>query len=262
MDLALSIAKSGLEAQHKNIEIISNNLANASTPSYKKSHAVFEDLPYEVLQQPGSPTSQETNTSTGVLVGTGSKLIGNIKVYTDGSQIQTGRDKDIAISGRGFLQVQLPNGGGYAYTRAGSLSTDDQGQLTLPNGYVVQPPITIPPSITSLSISQDGIVSVTTADSTDSQQVGQLQLADFVNPDGLQPIGNNLYLETTSSGTATLNNPDNNGLGKIIQNSLEGSNVNVVEEMVNLIEAQRAFEITSKAVSAVDSMMETLTRTT
>jgi fagellar hook-basal body proteins len=158
------------------------------------------------------------------------------------------------------LQVELPNGGGFAYTRAGSLTTNDQGQLTLPSGYIVQPPITLPQGYQNLTISKDGVVSATTENSTTSQQLGQIQLADFINPDGLQPIGENLYLETTSSGTATLNNPAANGMGSIYQNFIEGSNVNVVEEMVNLIEAQRSFEVTSKAVSAVDNMMQYLSR--
>jgi flagellar basal-body rod protein FlgG len=262
MDLALAIAKSGLEAQHKNLEIISNNLANASTPSYKKSRAVFEDLPYDVITQPGSPTSQETNTTSGFVMGTGTKLVGNMKIYSDGPQTYTGRPFDVAISGSGFLQVQLPNGGGFAYTRAGSLTINEQGQLTLPNGYVVQPPITLPEGYQSLTISEDGLVSVIMNNQPNATQLGQLQLANFINPDGLQPIGNNLYLETTSSGTVTLENPDQNGIGSIIQNAIEGSNVNVVEEMVNLIEAQRAFEVTSKAVSAVDNMMQYLSRET
>lgn len=260
MDLALAIAQSGLEAQHKNIEIISNNLANADTPAYKKSRAEFADLPYQVLTQPGAPTSQETNTPGGLVLGTGTKLTGNTKVYTDGSQTITGRPLDVAISGRGFLQVQLPNGGGVAYTRAGHLTANQQGQITLPNGYIVQPAITLPAGYQSVSIAEDGIITVTVTGSSTAQQVGQLQLADFINPDGLQPMGGNLYLETTSSGTVTLGNPDANGFGKLVQNSLEGSNVNVVEEMVNLIEAQRTFEVTSKAVSAVDSMMDYLSR--
>ena len=262
MDLALAIAKSGLEAQHKNIEVISNNLANASTNGYKKSRAVFEDLPYDTVKQPGSATTQDTDSPTGLVMGTGTKLIGNMKVFLDGPPIQTGRPFDVAINGRGFIQVQMPNGGGFAYTRAGSLSPNSQGQLTLPNGYVVQPPITLPQGYQNFTISQDGIVTVTTGTSSIPQQLGQLQLADFPNIDGLQPIGGNLYLETNSSGTAILGNPANNGLGSLTQNAIEGSNVNVVEEMVNLIEAQRCFEITSKSVSAVDEMMQYLSKGT
>lgn len=260
MDLALSIAKSGLEAQHDNIEIISNNLANSGTTGYKKSRAEFQDLPYQVITPPGSPSSQQTNVSSGLVLGTGTKVVGNTKVYSDGGIIPDSNPKHIAIQGRGFLQVQLPNGGGFAYTRDGNLQTNQQGQLTLANGFVIQPPITLTQGWTNLSIGQDGTVSVALPGSPTAQQVGQIQLADFINPDGLQPIGQNLYLESSASGAATVGQPDNNGLGMIVQNALEGSNVNVVEEMVNLIEAQRSFEVTSKAVSAVDSMMDYLER--
>lgn len=260
MDLALSIARSGLEAQHTNLEIISNNLANASTIGYKKSRAVFEDLPYEVVQQPGTPTTQQTMTSAGIVMGTGSRLVENIKLYIDGPQTLTGRPYDIAISGRGFFQVEIPNGGGFAYTRAGSFTLNEQGQLIMPNGYILQPPITLPQGYQDFTVAQDGTVTVTTGTSNIPQQIGQIQLTDFPNYDGLQPIGQNLYLETQSSGAAILGIPTNNGLGMLTQNFIEGSNVNVVEEMVNLIEAQRAFEITSKSVSAVDQMMQYLSR--
>ena len=261
MDLALSIAKSGMEAQHKNLEIISNNLANANTPSFKKSRAEYQDLPYEIQQLPGSPTSQDTNTPAGFMLGTGTKIVGNSKIYSDGELTETKRDKDIAIHGRGFFQVQLPNGGGFAYTRDGSFQANETGELTTSNGYVLQPPITLPQGYTSLQISQDGMVNVTSSTGVQTQ-VGQIQLADFLNPDGLQPLGGNLYLATTSSGTETLGNPGSAGYGDLYQNMIEGSNVNVVEEMVNLIEAQRAFEVTSKAVSSIDSMMEKLDQVT
>lgn len=262
MDLALAIAKTGLEAQHQNLEIISNNLANANTPAYKKSRASFQDLPYQVVQQPGAPTTAETNSPTGKLVGTGSTVIGNPKSFKDGDPVATGRPLDIQITGRGFIQVQLPNGGGTAYTRAGSLQVNETGQVTDSNGYVLQPAITIPQNVMQVFISTDGIITGAVPGSTTAQQIGQLQLADFINQGGLQPIGNNLYLQTTASGTATLGSPKQNGLGSITQGYLEGSNVNVVEEMVDLIEAQRAFEVTSKAVSAVDNMMQNLTRQT
>ena len=265
MDLALSIAQSGLEAQHKNLEIISNNLANANTPAFKKSRAEFEDLPYIMQRQPGVQTTQETKSPNGLLMGTGTRLVGNSKVYTDGAPQQTGRSLDLAIQGRGFFQVQQPNGGGFAYTRAGHFVVNDQAQITMPNGYVLQPPVTLPPQYTSLDISADGIVQVTVPGNSTPQQLAQLQLADFVNPDGLQPIGQNLYLSTVSSGTEILGSPtagpgSSTGYGSLNQGFIEGSNVNVVEEMVNLIEAQRAFEVTSKAVSSVDTMMDDLNR--
>lgn len=262
MDLALAIAKSGLEAQHENLEIISNNLANAGTTSFKKSRASFEDLPYDVIKQAGSPTSQETNSPGGLVMGTGTKLVGNSKIFKDGDPVATGRDLDVAIKGRGFLQVQLPNGGGFAYSRAGALQRNETGQVVDEHGYVVQPAISIPAGTTNLGISPNGIVTALLPGASTISQIGQMQLADFMNPDGLQPVGGNLYQETISSGTAILGTPQANGLGELQQKALEGSNVNVVEEMVNLIEAQRGFEVTSKAVSAVDSMMQTLSRQT
>lgn len=261
MDLALMIAKSGLDAHHTSIEVISNNLANANTVGFKKNRAEFEELPYEVVTQPGSPTTDATNNPTGLVIGTGAKMANNSKIFTDGALMQTGKDLDIAIQGRGFLQVQLPNND-VAYTRAGSLRVNEEGTLTLPNGYPVQPPITIPPEAVKISISQDGYVNVIAGSSSTEQQVGQLQLSDFINPDGLEPIGENLYMQTTASGNATTGAPAQQGFGLIQQGALEGSNVNVVEEMVNLIEAQRAFEVTSKAVSAVDNMMQYLNQAT
>ncbi len=262
MDLALTIAKSGLEAQHENIEIISNNLANANTTAYKRSRATFEDLPYAIIKQPGSPTSQDVNSPAGLVMGTGTRLVGNNKVYQDGAPVVTNKWSDIRIAGRGFLQVQLPNGGSFAYTRAGSLQRNDSGQLVDTNGYIVQPPITIPEGAQEINISEDGLVNAKLPGAATATQIGQIQLADFLNPDGLQPIGQNLYLETVTSGSPLLGVPENTGFGSIAQGQLEGSNVNVVEEMVNLIEAQRAFEVTSKAVSAVDNMMQNLTRQT
>lgn len=259
MDMALLIAKSGLDAHHKNIEVISNNLANANTTAFKRNRAEFEDLPYEVITQAGTPVSQDTNSPGGLVVGTGTKLANNKKIFTDGSMIQTDNSLDVAIRGRGFLKVQLPNGN-FAFTRDGNLQVNDQGQITLSNGFIVQPPITIPQGTNQISISNDGIVSASSTDNPTPQQIGQIQLSDFVNTDGLQPTGDNLYIATIASGNELIGNPMDNGLGSINQGSLEGSNVNVVEEMVNLIEAQRAFEVTSKAVSAVDNMLQNLSR--
>lgn len=262
MDMALMIAKSGLDAHHKNIEVISNNLANANTTGFKKNRPEFEDLPYEVYRQAGTPISQTTDSATGLVIGTGTKLANNKKIFTEGSPVQTDNPLDLQIKGRGFLKVQLANGTDYGYTRAGALQVNAQGQIVMPTGYVVQPPITIPAGSQHISISTDGIVSATPPDSAEEQQIGQLQLSDFVNPDGLQPIGENLFIATTASGNATDGTPMSNGLGTINQGFLETSNVNVVEEMVNLIEAQRAFEVTSKAVSAVDNMLQQLSRET
>lgn len=262
MDLALMIAKSGLDAHHKSIEVISNNLANANTPAFKRNRAEFSDLPYQVISQPGSIVSNSITNPTGVVIGTGAKMSNNSKMFSDGALIQTDKQLDIAIQGRGFLQIQLPNGSDYAYTRAGSLRMNDQGQITMPNGYVVQPPITIPQGTKQITIGNDGTVNVITGTNNTEQTIGTIQLADFINPDGLQPVGENLYLSTTASGQPTLGNPTQDGMGLIKQGAIEGSNVNVVEEMVNLIEAQRAFEVTSKAVSAVDNMEQYLNQTT
>lgn len=262
MDLALAIARSGLEAHHKNIEVISNNLANANTTAFKKNRAEFQDLPYNILKQPGSPTSDETNNVSGFVIGSGTKLANNKKIFKEGTPIATEQELDMAIVGRGFFKIQLPDSSDYAYTRAGNFTRNDQNQITLQNGYIVQPPITIPQNANNLQISDTGIVTVTPQGSTTPQQIGQLELTDFITPEGLTPVGENLYLANNPNDLGTSANPGQNGYGVIKQFTLEGSNVSVVEEMVNLIEAQRAFEVTSKAVSAVDNMMETLSRAT
>ena len=258
--MALLIAQSGLDAHHKNIEVISNNLANSNTPSFKKNRAEFQDLPYQIISQAGSPVSQDIDSPSNLVVGTGTKMSTNKKIFIDGSPVQTNAPLDIMISGRGFLKISTTNGN-YAYTRDGRLQVNQQGELTTSSGYVVQPPITIPQGTQSITISKDGLVDASLSDST-VQQLGQIQLNDFVNPDGLLPLGENMYQETTASGSAVSGNPLSNGLGTINQGAYEASNVNVVEEMVNLIEAQRAFEVTSKAVSAVDNMLQYLSRET
>lgn len=260
MDMALLIAKSGLDVHHKSIEVISNNLANANTTGFKRSRAEFVELPYENIKQPGAPISSSVENPTGLVIGTGAKLASNKKIFTDGVQIQTNNDLDVAIKGRGFIQVQIPTNNQVAYTRSGNLRLNSQGQVTTSAGYVVQPPITIPQGTQQVNIAEDGTISVVSGTSQTEQQIGQFQLADFVNPDGLLPIGQNLYQETSASGTVVLSNPGQNGIGILQQGALEGSNVNIVEEMVGLIESQRAFEVTSKAVTAIDNMLATLNR--
>lgn len=261
MDLALWSAKSGLEAQHKNIATISNNLANASTVGFKKDRLEFSDLPYQLIKQPGAFTTDETKSSSGLMLGTGVRVASNKKLFTQGSALQTNNKLDLAIEGRGFFKIELPESGEFAYTRTGTLHTDEQGQLVLHNGYVVQPAITIPEGTQNIEISENGIVSATTAEGS-SEEIGRLQLVDFINPSGLQPQGDNLYKKTLSSGQPVEGTPMQEGLGKIRQGELEASNVNMVEEMVNLIEAQRGFEMTSKVVSAVDNMYQKLDRET
>lgn len=259
MDLALWTAKSGLEAHHKNIAVISNNLANANTTGFKKNRAEFQDTAYAVEQQVGADNVEGTPSPSGLILGTGVKLADNKKIFTDGSPVQTDNNLDVAITGRGFLKIQVPNQADFAYTRAGALQVNDQGQLVLPNGYLIEPVITVPEGTQQISISKDGIVSANTARGG-LEQIGQLELSDFINPAGLQPIGENLYKETIASGRAMTGTPSTDGFGSLQQGALESSNVNVVEEMVNLIEAQRSFEVTSKAVSAIDNMLQSLAR--
>lgn len=260
MDSALWTAKSGLEAHHKNIGIISNNLANANTIGFKKNRPEFQDLAYQIIKQPGAATTEVTNSPSGIVIGTGVKLAENKKIFSEGSLIQTDNSLDLAVSGRGFLKVQIPNQSDFAYTRAGSLQVNELGQLVLPNGYLIEPQITIPQGSQKISISEDGVVSVSVVGNTTPEQIGTIELSDFINPGGLQPVGDNLYKETVASGNPTNGNPSSEGFGRLQQGSLESSNVNIVEEMVNLIEAQRSFEVTSKAVSAIDNMLQNLAR--
>lgn len=261
MDPALWSAKSGMEAQHKNIPTISNNLANASTVGFKKDRLEFADLPYQLIREPGAFTTDETRSSTGIMIGTGVRVAASRKIFSPGSAIPTNNKLDLAIEGRGFFRVELPQTGEFIYTRTGTLHLDEQGQLVLHNGYVIQPAMTIPEGAQDISISENGIVSVTTHDGA-VEEVGRFELVDFINPSGLQPMGNNLYQETLSSGQPIEGNPMLDGFGKIQQGELEASNVNIVEEMVNLIEAQRGFEMTSKVISAVDNMYQKLDRET
>lgn len=258
---SLWIAKTGLEAQQTRMDAISNNLANASTTGYKASRPEFQDLMYQNKAQPGGQTTEQTQSPSGLLMGTGVKVVGNEKLFTQGDLSQTGNSMDVAIQGRGFLQVSLPDGT-IAYTRDGALHRDQNGQLVTADGYAIQPAITLPNNVQSLTIGTDGTVSVTTNGSTATTQVGTLQMADFVNPAGLQSMGQNLYLETASSGVAQTGQPGLNGMGTLMQGSLESSNVSVVNEMVDMIETQRTYEMNSKSISAVDDMLQFITNKT
>lgn len=254
---SLSIAKTGLEAQQNQLDAITHNLANVGTNGYKRSHAVFEDLVYQNLRQAGGPSSQETQLPTGLQLGSGVRTVATSRNFSQGALTQTGNQMDIAISGQGFFQVQMPDGT-TAYTRDGSFQVDAQGQLVTSNGYVLNPAITVPANTQSITIGRDGVVSATAANATAPQQIGQLQLAGFMNPAGLEPRGGNLFTETAASGNAQTGNPGANGLGTLQQGTVEASNVNVVEELVAMIQTQRAYEINSKAIQTSDQMLAKL----
>ncbi|HUW27489.1 MAG TPA: flagellar basal-body rod protein FlgG [Sulfuriferula sp.] len=256
---SLWIAKTGLDAQQTQMDVIANNLANVSTSGFKRSRAVFEDLLYQTMRQPGAQSSQQTQLPSGLQLGTGVRPVATERIFTQGNLQQTGNDKDVAIQGSGFFQVLLPDGT-TAYTRDGSFQSDSQGQLVTSSGYVVQPAITIPANAQSITIGRDGTVSVTQSGSVAPVQVGSLQLATFINPAGLEAKGENLYVETAASGTANTNTPGSNGAGLLNQGYVETSNVNVAEELVNMIQTQRAYEINSKAITTSDQMLQKLTQ--
>ena len=261
MNQSLWIAKTGLDAQQTKLATISNNLANASTAGFKRSRAVFEDLLYQNVRQSGAQSSQDTTLPSGLMLGLGVRTVATEKLFSQGNLVETGNAFDVAIEGRGFIEVLMPDGS-QAYTRDGSFQVDNQGQLVTSSGYVVQPAITVPEGAQSVSIGSDGTVSVVTPGSAIATQVGNVQLSDFINPAGLMPMGKNLYVETGSSGTPQAGNPGVNGLGTIMQGFVESSNVNVVEELVNMIETQRAYEINSRAISTSDQMLQFITNNT
>lgn len=260
MEPALWVSKTGLDAQDKNIANIANNLANVNTTGFKKGRAVFEDLIYQNISQAGAQSTQSTEIPTGINMGSGVRLVATQKIFAQGSIQNTGNALDVAIQGRGFFQVLMPDGS-MAYTRDGTFQTDSQGQVVTANGYVIQPPINVPAQTLSVTIGQDGTVSALTAGATAPTQIGTIQLSDFINPAGLQPMGQNLFTQTVASGAAQTDNPGSSGLGTLLQGSLESSNVNVVEELVNMIQAQRSYEITAKGIQTVDSMLQYLAQT-
>jgi flagellar basal-body rod protein FlgG len=259
MNRSLYIAATGMNAQQAEMDVISNNLANVSTNGFKGSRAVFEDLMYQTLRQPGANSTQETELPSGIQVGTGVQQVATERLYTQGNLQQTGNSKDVAINGNGFFQVQMPDGT-IGYTRDGSFQTNSQGQLVTSSGYQVIPAITIPVNATSLTIGSDGVVTITQPGSTNNVTIGTLQLATFINPAGLQTNGENLLSETASSGAPNISAPGSNGAGTLNQGYVEASNVNVVQELVNMIETQRAYEINSKAVTTSDQMLQTLSQ--
>ncbi|GGZ12040.1 MULTISPECIES: flagellar basal-body rod protein FlgG [Shewanella] len=255
MHPALWISKTGLDAQQTDISVISNNVANASTVGYKKGRAVFEDLLYQTVNQAGGISAANTKLPNGLNLGAGTKVVSTQKIFSQGNMETTDNSMDLMIQGPGFFEIQMPDGT-TAYTRNGQFTLDDTGQMvTSGEGYVLQPGITIPDNATSITVSEEGEVSVKIPGNAENQVVGQLTMSDFINPSGLQPIGQNLYLETGASGTPVQGTPSLDGLGSIRQGSLETSNVNVTEELVNLIESQRVYEMNSKVISAVDQML-------
>lgn len=254
MNQSLWIAKTGLEAQQTRMSVVSNNLANVNTTGFKRSNAVFQDLLYQNVRQAGGQTSQDTQLPSGLMLGTGTRVVSTEKIYSQGNIVQSDNPLNLAVQGKGFFQVLLPDGT-LAYTRDGTFQLNSQGQLVTSTGYQVQPAITIPNNAQSVTIGNDGTVSISVAGQAAPTQVGTMQLADFVNPAGLQPIGENMAVETAASGSPQTGTPGVNGLGTTLQGSLETSNVNVVEELVDMIETQRAYEMNSKAVQSTDQML-------
>ncbi|WP_075185557.1 flagellar basal-body rod protein FlgG [Teredinibacter haidensis] len=259
MHAALYVSKTGLAAQDTQLTTVANNLANTSTVGFKRDRAVFEDLLYQIQRQPGAQNTEETQLPSGLQLGTGVRVVGTQKQFTHGSLQVTEQPLDIAIDGRGFLQILQPDGN-IAYTRAGQLHLSSQGEIVDASGLLLQPAITLPPNADRLTIGTDGTVSAFVPGTPAPQILGNIQTVDFINPGGLQAIGGNLFLETASSGDPLTGTPGENGLGQIKQGMLENSNVDIVEEMVNMITTQRAYEMNSKVVSTADQMLQFVTQ--
>ncbi|MEW9797601.1 flagellar basal-body rod protein FlgG [Alteromonas sp. CYL-A6] len=255
MHPALWISKTGLDAAQTDVSVVSNNLANASTVGFKKDRAIFEDLLYQNINQPGGRSSADTELPSGLMLGSGSKVVATQKAHTQGNLLTTDNALDVSIQGRGYFEILMPDGT-VSYTRNGQFTLNDQGQIVTPGaGFPLQPQIAVPEDAQQITISQDGEVSATVRGQAEPQVLGQINITDFVNPTGLQPIGQNLYIETGSSGQPIQGIPGLQGLGTISQGTLETSNVNVTEELVNLIESQRLYEMNSKVISSVDQML-------
>lgn len=255
---SLWIARTGLEAQQMRMNVVAQNLSNVNTTGYKRQRAMFEDLMYQNVVQSGGLTSQQTAAPTGLNLGTGVRVVATDRQFAQGNMVTTNNPFDIAIQGRGFFEIALPDGS-QAFTRDGTFQLNSDGQLVTSSGYTVQPAITIPPNAQAVTIGADGTVSAVLAGQTTPTQVGTVQLTDFVNPAGLQPRGQNLFMETVSSGPPQPSTPGLNGLGTLGQGSLETSNVSVVEELVAMIETQRAYEMNSRSIETSDQMLQRLT---
>lgn len=257
---ALQVARTGLEAQDTRMRVIANNLANVSTTSFKRDRANFATLAYQDARVAGTQSSNETAYATGLNLGTGVSIQSTTRLETQGSLASTGNSLDLALDGSGYFQVEMP-GGQLAYTRAGNFTRSSDGRLVTAQGYAVQPPITIPEGATSITVSQDGTISAQISAESEPNQLGQLTIASFTNPSALQAASNNFMLETAGSGPAQIGIAGEEGRGSIQQGMLEGSNVNIVEELVDMIETQRAYEINSKMISAVDEMLKNANQT-
>lgn len=256
---SLWIAKTGLDAQQTQLDAISHNLANVSTNGFKRAHAQFEDLLYQNIRQVGGQSSQLTTLPTGLQLGTGVRPVATSRIFTQGNLQESGNQLDMAISGKGFFPVLLPDGN-TGYTRDGSFRVDANGQVVNPNGHPLSPPVTIPVDAVSVTVGSDGVVSAIVDGNATPVQLGQLQLATFVNPAGLDPKGQNMFSESAGSGPPSIGTPDIGGTGSIQQGYVETSNVNVVEELVAMIQTQRAYEINSKAISTSDQMLARLSQ--
>lgn len=257
---SLWIAKTGMDAMQTSIDVISNNLSNVNTNGFKKSRAVFEDLMYQTLRQPGAATSQQTSLPTGLQIGTGTRTVGTERIHLQGNIQSTGKPYDLAIGGDGFFAVTLPDGS-TGYTRDGSFQVDSTGTMVTASGYAVQGPIQIPTQgVTAVQVAIDGTVSATIVGQTAPQQLGNIVLTNFINPAGLQAVGNNILKETVASGAPQTGTPSLNGLGELNQGYVETSNVNVTEELINMIVTQRAYEINSRAIQTSDQMLQKLTQ--
>ena len=258
MDASMWIAKTGLDAQQTRMSVISNNLANVNTTGFKRDRANFEDMLYQKLRQPGAQNTTTEQSPTGLMLGTGVRIVATEKTHAQGSLVTTKNALDMSIQGEGFFQILTPDGT-TAYTRDGAFQKDANGQIVTSSGYPLQPAITIPANALSVTIGKDGVVSVTLPNQAAPAQIGNIQLASFVNPGGLQSVGENLFLETAASGTANPNAPGTNGVGTLNQTYVEVSNVNVAEELVLMIQTQRAYELNSRAISTSDTMLGKLT---
>jgi len=254
---SLWIAKTGMEGQQTKLDAISNNLANVGTNGYKRGGVVFEDLMYQNLRSAGANSSDQSQLPTGLQVGLGVRAAATSRNFAQGALQQSGNNLDIAIKGNGFFQIQMPDGT-TGYTRDGSFQTDSAGQIVTNAGYAVLPGLTVPPTATAVNVAADGTVSVTLAGQVAPQTVGQIQLVSFINPAGLDSKGGNLYGETAASGTPNAAAPGTSGHGTLLQGFVEGSNVNVVEELVSMIATQRAYELNSKAIQTSDQMLQKL----